>query len=76
MKGKLCTFLFIFLLSPIFFVHADVGTPAPIKILLVPGHDNEVWGAQYTNLKEAAMNLAIASRLYAILKKIRDLRCT
>ena len=40
-----------------------------IKILLVPGHDNKVWGAQYKNLKEAAMNLAVASRIYDILKK-------
>ena len=43
--------------------------PAPIKILLVPGHDNEVWGAQYGNLKEAAMNLAVANRIYNILKQ-------
>src|SRR3989344_2735116 len=40
-----------------------------VKILLVPGHDNEVWRAQYANLKEAAMNLAMASRIYDILKK-------
>lgn len=41
----------------------------PVKILLVPGHDNEVWGAQYGKVKEAAMNLAVASRIYNILKK-------
>ena len=46
-----------------------VSAAIPIKILLVPGHDNEVWGAQYGNVKEAAMNLAVASRLYDILKK-------
>jgi N-acetylmuramoyl-L-alanine amidase len=44
----------------------------PIKILLVPGHDNETWGAQYGNVKEAAMNLAVASRLYNILKKDKN----
>jgi len=41
----------------------------PIRILLVPGHDNEVWGAQYGNMKEADMNLALATRIYNILKK-------
>src|SRR3989344_835955 len=40
-----------------------------VKILLVPGHDNEVWGAQYGNVKEARMNLAVGSRVYAILEK-------
>ncbi len=42
---------------------------APIKILLVPGHDNEVWGAQYGNVKEADMNLNLATRIYNNLKK-------
>ena len=41
----------------------------PIKILLVPGHDNEVWGAQYGNMKEATMTLALATQIYNILKK-------
>ena len=40
-----------------------------MRILLVPGHDQEVWGAQYGNVKEAAMNLAVANRLQNILKK-------
>ena len=63
---------FILLSTPVFFVHAvstDVSPVKPIKILLVPGHDNEVWGAQFGNLKEAAMNLAVATRIYNILKK-------
>ncbi len=41
----------------------------PIKILLVPGHDNESSGTQYGNIKEADMNLALANKLYAILSK-------
>ncbi len=41
----------------------------PIKILIVPGHDNEVWGAQYKNLKEADMNLVLATQIYNLLKK-------
>jgi N-acetylmuramoyl-L-alanine amidase len=40
----------------------------PIKILLVPGHDNEVWGAQYGNTREADMNLVLATRIYNLLK--------
>ena len=40
-----------------------------VKILLVPGHDDEVWGAQYGNIKEADMNLAVATKIYNLLKK-------
>ena len=46
---------------------ADASTR--IKILLVPGHDNEVWGSQYSNRKEADMNLAVATKIYNLLKK-------
>lgn len=42
---------------------------SPIKILLVPGHDNEIWGAQYGNTKEADMNLVLATKIYNLLKK-------
>lgn len=41
----------------------------PIKILIVPGHDNTIWGAEYGNLKEADMNLALAAKIFNILKK-------
>jgi len=50
---------------PVFFIRAA----EPFKILLVPGHDNEVWGAQYGNIKEADMNLVLATQIYNILKK-------
>ena len=62
----------IFIIFFILLGFSDVSlaqTTAPIKILLVPGHDNEVWGAQYKNLKEADMTLAVASRIYDILSK-------
>jgi len=52
--------------------YAKVAQSIPekkIKILLVPGHDDEVWGAQYGNLKEADMTLRVATELYTILKK-------
>jgi N-acetylmuramoyl-L-alanine amidase len=44
-------------------------TVKPIKILIVPGHDDDVWGAQYGNIKEADMNLVLATNIYNILKK-------
>lgn len=58
-----------------FFIQAakPISKPAPkivkpIKILIVPGHDNEVWGAQYKNIKEADMNLVLATQIYNTLK--------
>ncbi|KKT18725.1 MAG: hypothetical protein UW07_C0026G0006 [Candidatus Nomurabacteria bacterium GW2011_GWF2_43_8] len=66
MKRILFTLFISLVLFPVI-ARADIS--APIKILLVPGHDNEVWGAQYGNIKEAAMNLAVATRIYNILKK-------
>lgn len=42
---------------------------SPVKILIVPGHDKEIWGAQYGNIKEADMNLALATQIYNLLKK-------
>ncbi len=65
MKRLLSTLILIFIFAPIFSVKAA----EPVKILLVPGHDNESWGAQYGNLKEAAMTLAVGKRIYDILKK-------
>ncbi len=60
---------FVSFLLPLSFV----GAAEPIKILLVPGHDDEVWGAQYGNTKEADMNLSLATNLYNILKKDKRL---
>jgi len=62
---KKLLFILILLLTPIFYI----GAAEPVKILLVPGHDNEVWGAQYGNLKESDMNLALAIKIYDLLKK-------
>jgi N-acetylmuramoyl-L-alanine amidase len=64
MKRLLFIILLIFISTP-FFAHAQT----PIKILLVPGHDDESWGAQYGNLKEADMNLKLALSIYDLLKK-------
>lgn len=65
MKRALLALFLIFTFTPISF--ADATTP--IKILLIPGHDNEVWGAQYGHTKEADMNLRLATELFDILKK-------
>ncbi len=52
---------------------AEDATP-PIRILIVPGHDNEVYGAEYGNIKEADMNLVLATQIYNILKKDKRLK--
>lgn len=59
------TLVVLFVFFPLVFVEASV----PIKILLVPGHDNEVWGAQYGNTKEADMNLNLATKIFNLLEK-------
>jgi N-acetylmuramoyl-L-alanine amidase len=62
----------LFASTPIFPVCAantNIAVTKPIKILLVPGHDNQVWGAQYGTMKEATMTLALATQIYNILKK-------
>ncbi|MFZ2149969.1 MAG: N-acetylmuramoyl-L-alanine amidase [Minisyncoccia bacterium] len=72
MKSRLFIFsiLSLALLLPLYQVSAHAeNTVAPIKILLVPGHDEEAWGAQYGRVKEANMNLAVAKRIRTILKK-------
>lgn len=61
--------LFTILIFTFFFSPTLANGAEPVKILLVPGHDNEVWGAQYGYVKEAAMNLAVATRIYKLLKK-------
>jgi len=61
---------------PFFGIYAKVAQSIPekkIKILLVPGHDDEVWGAQYGNIKEADMNLRLALELQKILKRDKRL---
>jgi N-acetylmuramoyl-L-alanine amidase len=67
MKSVLLKISLVFALAlmPMVFAHAA----KPIKILLVPGHDNETWGAQYGNTKEADMNLNLATKIYNTLKK-------
>ncbi|MDO8659154.1 MAG: N-acetylmuramoyl-L-alanine amidase [Candidatus Parcubacteria bacterium] len=68
---KKCLFILLFILFfsvPIFKIHAET----PVKILLVPGHDDEVWGAQYGNIKEADMNMSLALELFNILKKDKN----
>lgn len=43
--------------------------PARLKVLIVPGHDNENSGAQYGTLREADMNLELATKIYNQLKE-------
>ncbi len=57
-----------FLLALLFLPNFHVQASSLIKILLVPGHDNEIWGSQYGNIKEADMNLVLATKIYNLLK--------
>ncbi len=41
----------------------------PVKILLVPGHDNASVGTQFKNVKEADLTLELAERLALLLNK-------
>ena len=61
---KFLIIIFFFSLFPI-----SAGAQTPVKILLVPGHDDKVWGAQYGDMKEANMTIALATRIYNILEK-------
>jgi len=62
--------LFILIFSATLFLPVfHAAASAPIKILLVPGHDNTAWGARYGNVKEATMTLAVAAKIYNILKQ-------
>ena len=64
---KLSFILFLFLLIP-FLAHAA----GPVKILIVPGHDDEAWGTQFKNVKEADMNVKLGLMLYNKLKKDKN----
>lgn len=73
---KKILFILTAFLIPVFFIQAAnpvsksiLKKEKQIKILLVPGHDNEVWGTQYGNIKEANMNLVLATQIYNLLKK-------
>ena len=38
-----------------------------LRILLVPGHDNEFWGTQFKSLKEATITLELGKQLARLL---------
>lgn len=42
-------------------------TQRKLRILIVPGHDNEYWGTQFRGLKEAALTLELAKELRQLL---------
>jgi N-acetylmuramoyl-L-alanine amidase len=73
MKKEILIILFIVLFAP-FTLRASETKPTPIKILLVPGHDNEVWGSQYGNIKEADMNLVLANQIFNTLKNDKNFK--
>ena len=62
-------FLVVLFFGVIFFPSSFLYADESIKILIVPGHDNEIWGAQYGNIKEADMNLRLGTELFNVLQK-------
>lgn len=73
-KSLSFAFLLLVIFLPAFSASAKIATTKvvpvkPIRILIVPGHDNEVWGAEYKNMKEADMTLALGTQIYNSLKK-------
>jgi len=39
-----------------------------VRILVVPGHDDDFWGAGFQNLREADLNLELGEKIYGLLK--------
>jgi N-acetylmuramoyl-L-alanine amidase len=50
-------------------VIAPAPVPKPLKVLLVVGHDDEMWGAKYGDLREVDLNRSLANKIYNLLKK-------
>ena len=72
MKRILVISSIVFAFLGLFWAPGSVSAATPaksIKILLVPGHDDTTWGAQYGTTKEADMNLALATKIYNTLRK-------
>ncbi len=40
-----------------------------IRVLLVPGHDNETWGTEFRGMKEVELNRVVANNLYSYFSK-------
>lgn len=81
MLGFVATSTFTFsnvqkLLSSVFFVDSTTIVALKesyrngerIRVLIVPGHDNESWGTEFLGVREAEMNLALGEELYALLR--------
>jgi N-acetylmuramoyl-L-alanine amidase len=43
-----------------------------LKILIVPGHDNESWGTEFRGIKEADLNLELAENLANFLRQEKE----
>ena len=64
------------MLSGVFFIDSltteQLKSKDTVKILVVPGHDNEYWGTQYKGVKEAELNLELAKYLTLYLRQEKD----
>jgi N-acetylmuramoyl-L-alanine amidase len=47
----------------------DGSIVKPVKILIVPGHDNQSWGAQHREIREVDLNREVANNLYDFLSE-------
>ena len=63
---KKLLFILLLLLIP---VSIFAQTIKPIKILIVPGHDNKEWGAEFNGVKEADMTEKLSLMIFDLLKK-------
>lgn len=48
-------------------------TDKNIKILIVPGHNDDSWGAEFDGVKEVDLNRELANNLYSLLKQEKGL---
>src|SRR4051812_35608006 len=45
-----------------------------IRILIVPGHDDQYWGTQYRNIKEADLNISMAQKIISYLSQDKNIQ--
>ncbi len=49
--------------------NAALTTGTKVKVLIIPGHDDDSWGTEFRGVREGDMNAVLAEKMYAQLKK-------
>lgn len=57
------------------YTNAEQGV-GKIKILIVPGHDEEVWGTEYRGVREADLTRKVGTELFALLRQEKEFDVT